>query len=359
MSNQELTPLSASRIKTAQNCSWTYFCKYVLKLPESTNEGASKGWICHLVFELLGDDKHSFHLKKALQEGSIYASNALERLVGIHANRLGINYTEALQDMDEMTLKGLKYDFFGDTDKKPKQAISEKDFDLVVEEGDKRYRIKGFIDKLFLYNKHAVIRDFKTSKQVFKGKDATDNLQDLMYSLAVKKMYPKYKERNSEFLFLRFPLGEDLMGVPEKGLMRMETIPSEELEGFEYHLTEINKYLNDFTPEKAVAGLAATKPYPSDGSFGGPLSCGREGFKKHRGEPLLDRNGDKIPAYICPFRRPMSYYVLVSESGKVKRGAFEGEEASLERMREAGDIIELREYEGCPHWNKKDEFDLS
>ena len=58
----------------------------------------------------------------------------------------------------------------------------------------------------------------------------TDNLQDLMYSLAVKKMYPKYKERNSEFLFLRFPLGEDLMGVPEKGLMRMETIPSEELE---------------------------------------------------------------------------------------------------------------------------------
>ena len=55
----------------------------------------------------------------------------------------------------------------------------------------------------------------------------------------------------------------------------------------------------------------------------------------------------------------MSYYVLVSESGKVKRGAFEGEEASLERMREAGDIIELREYEGCPHWNKKDEFDLS
>ena len=165
MSDQKLTPLSASRIKTAQNCSWTYFCKYILKLPESTNEGASKGWICHLIFELLGNEKHSFHLKKALKGGTIYASQALQRLVTFHANRLNINYNEALVDMDEMALKGLEYDFFGGTEKKPKEAISEKDFDLVVEEGDKHYRIKGFIDKLFLYNKHAVIRDFKTSKQ--------------------------------------------------------------------------------------------------------------------------------------------------------------------------------------------------
>jgi len=358
MSDQELTPLSASRIKTAQNCSWTYFCKYVLKLPESTNEGASKGWICHLIFELLGDEKHAFHLKKTLKEGSIYASNALQRLVTLHANRLGINYDEALVDMDEMTLKGLKYDFFGGTKTKPKESISEKDFDLVVEEGDKHYRIKGFIDKLFLYNKHAVIRDFKTSKQVFKGKDATDNLQDLMYSLAVKKLYPKYKKRNSEFLFLRFPLGEDLLGGTQKGLMRMEAIGDEELEGFEYHLTEINKYLNNFTEEKAVSNFAATKGYPKDGSFGGPLSCGKEGFKKIKGEHILDKNGDKVPFYICPFRRPMDYYVLLNKDREVKRGAFKEKLYELEKIQKEGEVIELRKYDGCPHWNKKDEFDL-
>jgi len=195
MSKKELIPLSASRIKTVQNCSWTYFCKYVLKLSESTNEGASKGWICHLIFELLGEQKHDSHLKSILKNGSIFASDAIKRLVTTHAGRLDVNYAEALEDMDEMTMKGLKHDFFGDTVEKPKQAISEQDFDLVVEDGDKNYRIKGFIDKLFLYNKHAIIRDFKTSKQVFKGKDATDNLQDLMYSLAVKKMYPEYKNR--------------------------------------------------------------------------------------------------------------------------------------------------------------------
>ena len=80
MSENDLTPLSASRIKTAQNCSWTYFCKYVLKLPESTNEGASKGWICHLVFELLGNSRHNKHLKQVLKSGSIYTSSALKTL---------------------------------------------------------------------------------------------------------------------------------------------------------------------------------------------------------------------------------------------------------------------------------------
>ena len=46
-----MNPLSASRIKLAKQCSWQYWCKYVLKLPESTNEGASRGWIVHLVLE--------------------------------------------------------------------------------------------------------------------------------------------------------------------------------------------------------------------------------------------------------------------------------------------------------------------
>lgn len=358
MNNKELTPLSASRIKTAQNCSWTYFCKYVLKLPESTNEGASKGWICHLIFELLGDQKHDKHLQSILKSGSIYTSKSIERLVSIHANRLDVNYAEALEDMDEMTMKGLKHDFFGDTIKKPKQAISEQDFDLTVTEGDKEYRIKGFIDKLFLYDKHAIIRDFKTSKQVFKGKDATDNLQDLMYSLAVKKMYPEYKERKSEFLFLRFPLENDLLGKPQKGNLQMEQISEDELEGFEYHLTEISRYLSDFTEKKACAGFAAKKPYPKDGSFGGPLSCGKEGFKKIKGEFLLDKDGNKVPFYICPFRRPMTYLVLLDSEGKVKKSVFADQEDVLLKIKQTGDSIEAREYSGCPHWNKKDEFDF-
>ena len=80
-----------------------------------------------------------------------------------------------------MTVNGLHYDF-GEDLGVPEEAISEKSFDIEIEGVDVSYRIKGFIDKLFLYKEksYALIRDFKSSKQVFKGK-VTDNLQNLMY----------------------------------------------------------------------------------------------------------------------------------------------------------------------------------
>ena len=49
------TALSASRIKKAESCSWSYWATYKLKVPDRGNDGASRGWICHLIFELLGD----------------------------------------------------------------------------------------------------------------------------------------------------------------------------------------------------------------------------------------------------------------------------------------------------------------
>ena len=57
--------------------------------------------------------------------------------------------------------------------KKPTKAISEQEFNLEIKEDGKTYNIRGFIDKLFLYDrgKKALIRDFKTSKQLFKGKN--------------------------------------------------------------------------------------------------------------------------------------------------------------------------------------------
>ena len=50
--------LSASRIKTLETCSWSYWCNYHLKLPQKQNEGALRGTVCHLVFEMLVKKKH-------------------------------------------------------------------------------------------------------------------------------------------------------------------------------------------------------------------------------------------------------------------------------------------------------------
>ena len=53
--------LSASRLKTLETCSWSYWCNYHLKLPQKQNEGALRGTVCHLVFEMLVKKKHKKH----------------------------------------------------------------------------------------------------------------------------------------------------------------------------------------------------------------------------------------------------------------------------------------------------------
>ncbi len=67
-----------------------------------------------------------------------------------------------------------------------------------------------------------------------------------MYCLAVKHLYPDYLKRRSEFVFLKFDLSKDMLGKTGKGLLEMGAIGEDELEGFEYELTEIQKYLDSF-----------------------------------------------------------------------------------------------------------------
>jgi len=359
MSKHE-SALSASRIKTLQQCSWKYWCNYKLKLPDKSNDGASRGWICHLIFELLGEAKHKHHYEKIIKTGSIFNSPPIKRLVLYHARKLNVEDPENLQLIDDMTVNGLHYDFFGDDQYKPTEAISEKDFDIEVETEEFSYRIKGFIDKLFLYKdtSYALIRDFKSSKQVFKGKEVSDNLQDLMYSLAVKHLYPNYKKRESEFLFLKFDLTKDMFNNFGNGVLRMSPISDGELYGFQYELTEIQNVIDNFNEETAHSHFAAEQPYPSDGTFGGPLACGKDGFKMSRGEPVLDKYGDPIPAFICSFRKPFDYYALLDSNGKVLKTCFTEDVGDLESLLKEGQTISKMHYEGCPYWKPSDYNDL-
>lgn len=342
--------LSASRIKTLQTCSWIYYSRYHLKLPDKSNDGASRGTICHAVFECLGNPRHRKHYDAIIKNDNILSSRAVSRMIDIYAKKLNVNDDENIQLIHDMTLNGLKYDFFGDTVDKPTESISEKYFDIFVDEDGKKYRIKGFIDKLFLYGKkkRALIRDFKSSKQVFKGKELTDNLQDIMYSLAVKKIYPEYLKTKSEFVFLKFDLSKDMLGNSGQGIVEMDEICDDELTGFEYELTEIQNYIDNFTELDGKSKYAAAQDYPKDGTFGGPLACGKEGFKKSRGEYVLDKNGEKIPNFICSYRQPFSFFAVIDESGEVVRSAFEESEiGEVERNQK----VEKRFYSGCPYWN--------
>ena len=346
--------LSASKIKLAQQCSWKYWANYELKLPQRGNDGSNRGSVCHMVYETLGDPENINDYNEIIKAGTINASKKISNLVKKYAEELGVSDKENMELMDMMCVKGLLYDFFGGDDCPPKESISEKSFDLEINEDGKSYKIRGFIDKLFLYSKdkRAIIRDFKTSKQVYKGKEISDNLQNLMYCLAVKHLYPTYNNREVEFIFVKFELEKDLLGVPGKGVLKMEKISDDELDGFEYQLTAIQEFLEHFNEKDAKGYYAADQGYPRDGSFGGPLMCGKEGFKKSKGELLYDKNGDKIPNYICEFRQPMTYYVLLDTDEKIIKSAFEDDKDKLVANKSRGEKVEKRFYKGCPHFHE-------
>ena len=225
MSKTKPVYLSASRLKTVKMCSWLYWCKYHERLPDKSNDGASRGTVCHLIFECLGKPSRQHYYDAILESNDPFVVPSIKKLILSTAQELGVDDEENMDLIKDMIAAGVRYDFFGKKNGKPTPSFS-------VEEGEKDYYVKGFIDKLFIYDKKssALIRDFKTSKQVFKGEDKKKNLQDYIYSLAVKYLFPDIKNRNSEFVFLKFDLEKE---DKPKGLMKMRKISDKKLDEFE------------------------------------------------------------------------------------------------------------------------------
>ena len=238
-----------------------------------------------------------------------------------------------------MALKGLMYDFFGKEFGTPTEVISEKDFEITVQEEDISYKIKGFIDKLFIYGDHGVvlIRDFKTNKKKYEGKEVSDNLQDYMYTLAIRKLYPHLKDVKMEFLFLKQDLNDG-------GVMPMQPKTKYELLGFEHELTGYQKYADSFVEKTAKSNMAANQGMPKDGSFSGKLLCGFAG----------------TPMWYCTYKFGFDYYAIIDKEGKIKKSAFTKKELSKIKLAD-GEKITKKTYDGCPCFKRQedpDDFDL-
>lgn len=340
--------LSASKIKTLKSCSWLYWCKYHLKLPDKTNDGALKGEVVHLIFECLGVDRHINHYNNILKKKNVFASKAVKRLILKHVKAKNLDNPDHIEDIKDMVYKGLLYDFFGNKYGKPSSIISEKEFEIMVDEDDIKYKIKGYIDKLFIYEKKGIvlIRDFKTNKKKYEGKEVTDNLQDNMYTLAIKKLYPELQNIKMEFLFLKQETEEQI-------LMEMQGKTKYEIIGFEHELTEYQKYADSFNDKLALSNLASTQGIPKDGSFGGKLMCG---FANKPNE--LKKDG--TPKWSCIYKFPFSYFVVIDQNNKIKKSAFNKEELNKYTLLDKEKIVK-KHYDGCPSFNFKktvDDFDL-
>jgi len=300
--------LSASRIKALETCSWSYYCKYHLNIPEKSNSGAKRGTICHLIFELLLNPRHKKRFKEIISSGDPMSCEPISRLILKHAKREQIENPEDLTLINKMILVGLKSDFFPEGG-----TIQNPEFEFKIERDG--YKARGFIDLPILYKKKKKlkIRDYKSSKAKFKGEELTANVQAMLYSIASKIHWPEYNPE-VEFVFLRFP----------KEPIQPVKFTDDELAGFEVYLKHVYEKVSNFSENDACQNFAA------------------DDVKSK----WLCQAG---VTWVCPFKNPMWYYSIYDKDGNFVKSFFTAEEAKAAKKDET-QVIKKFKYEGCPRW---------
>ena len=310
--NVEKKILSASRLKTLETCSWSYWCNYHLKLPQKQNEGALRGTVCHLVFEMLVKKKHKKHFTKISKAGTIKASPAIHRMVMKHLTQMENSFDlpmtneENTELVDDMIVVGLNCDFFGKGGQ-----VDKPEHEFLLDNKDPEYKIRGFIDKPIVYKRGKKIKIvyYKSSKYKFRGEELHSNVQAMVYTLAAQQEWPEYAP-TVEFQFLRHP----------RSPLQQLQFNKEQLRGLEYYLAHSFQIINNFTEETAVTNYAYDTKKNS-------WMC-------------------KIGKWRCPYIDPYDYFVTVNEEGTETKKSFKKRE--LENSLKDGEKIEKRSYKGCP-----------
>lgn len=305
MENKSIKVLSASRIKTLETCSWVYWNNYHEKIPQTQNDGALRGTICHTIFELLLKPRHKHHYNKIIKKDTISGSPQVEKLVKKIKRKAGLDESN-FEILDQMIMVGLKHDFFG----RKQGKIVSPEYPFEIKNDSPKYHIKGFIDKPIKSKTEMIIIDYKSSKAKFRGDDLEANIQAMMYSLASKKIWPKLKPI-VRFLFLRFP----------KQPIQELSFNEEQIKGFEHYLEHINDYINKFDHSSAKANFAIDNDKNK-------WMCGIGNWK-------------------CPYKDGYDYYVKLNNNNEVIESSINGDFKDIN-----GCKIEKRTYLGCPKWNK-------
>jgi ATP-dependent helicase/DNAse subunit B len=216
MSKKEHVKLSASKVKTLLDCSWVYWCKYHLKLPDSSNDGAKRGSCVHELFEALTKKRlMSFAVKFQADGCDVEKYKSVHRFLMKRCKKYSLNPDTVEKKsgktnfdlMVEMVNVGLSNKFFPEEH----EEIIDSEYAFDITHDDMNFRMVGFIDKILFdkKNKTLFISDYKSSKMKFAGAELDGNIQAMMYSLAAdtlkkNKKIPNFKKSVIRFIFLRF-----------------------------------------------------------------------------------------------------------------------------------------------------------
>lgn len=171
--------VSASRLKTFRECNLKHHYNYVIKLPRETNDGAIVGSVVHEIYENAYNEgcwpKYSHLIADACKKYDVSRKTLIRKVVELCESLKKMGYWDTVDK------------FYG----------AEVVVDLILKDG--KTKIYGFIDRLDIIGSHATVIDIKTQKKLFTQAELDDNLQGMIYTLAVKRMFPHLKTIDVEF----------------------------------------------------------------------------------------------------------------------------------------------------------------
>lgn len=340
--SQKKIKLSPSKIESLKTCSWSFYCQYILKLPDFGNDGSKRGTICHNVLECLAHPRHKSKLEFIKKVRDPFQQPHVARYIRIMARSLEIDLDEKAVNKDktgfdihgemirDMIMVGIDFDFEDDDD--AEEVITELEKIIEVDDPTKKYFIKGIIDKIKVFQKGEtlVITDYKTSKSKFDKKKISENIQALTYPFFCRKIFPKAKKIIFKFLFLRFP---------KDPWVEVQTLNDDQIEGFEFYLSYLYDYINKFDEEKALQNMARHN--------GGHHLCGKNGVKK-----LKDGTETEEPNWKCPYKDGFDYWAVIDKNGNNVFSDVNKNKLDSIKL-ENGQQIVKKKYEGCPAWHSQ------
>lgn len=310
--------LSASSVKTFLDCSWLFYQQRFNKVPDWTWPATYLGSLVHIILECLCNPRHKHHLEAVRAARTVYAVPAIERLIRAFRYQNPALDEVTLSDLDKLTFVALDHDFHFEGAK----LVLPPEFEFEIDFGT--FQIKGFVDRLALYEGKALIRDFKSQKKPFTVNELAWNIQSLFYQLAIRHHFKVPSV--VEFLMLRHPATKRKPDGP------LQTVPPSSdavLDGFIAYLETINRAINALTPEVAAQNVKVDKD---------------EGFCLR----------------VCSLREPFDYWAITDKAGKTRTArvskhvakANPDTETELEDILrqlkpQEGEVIEKRRYAGC------------
>jgi RecB family exonuclease len=305
--------LSASKIKSLDQCSYKFYLNYIKHLPETTHPKTFAGTVAHEIFEFLAQKENRAELESIKKAGFDASSSKIV----VQMTKDLVEKFEIIEDVADGIPQMLDLGCEVLYNKLSDPALVEYHTELEFTLRGAKYEIKGFIDLLLIYEDYALIIDYKSQGKKFAADELEFNIQALVYQMVVKQNYGK--SADVDFILLRHP---PTSRTRDKHIQTVPYAGEETFAGLENYLDYLQDHFDDFSLEHATSKYCCDDPKKL--SF-----C----------------------IHVCQFKKGFNYFAATDGKEDVLTSKEKTPEFMVE-AKEKGLKIVRRKYSGCPGYTR-------